>query len=60
MTKTPIYQTKTFWTGVIAIVTAVGSFAAGEIALGAAMQMVSASLLGVFLREGISREARRL
>lgn len=54
--KTPLYQTKTFWTGVAGGATALGAWLGGDIGNGALLQTVLTALIGMFLREGMSRE----
>lgn len=60
MDKTPLWHTRTFWAAVTAGVTAVGSFAAGEVSFGVLLQTLSTALIGVFLRDGIAKALPRL
>lgn len=50
-----LLQSKTFWTGLIAIATAGGGFAAGEMTGVDAIQTGLTGLLGIFLRAGIAK-----
>lgn len=45
---------KTYLTGLGVVLTAVGMFLTGDIEAGAALQMVSTALIGIFLRSGIN------
>jgi len=49
------WKWKTFWAAVAAITTAIGAYAAGEMALPELLQLVVTSLLAVFLRHGIAK-----
>jgi hypothetical protein len=59
MRQTPIWKTRTFYTGVAGIIVAAGSYVAGDIGTGALLQTVTTALLGIFIRDGISRETLR-
>ena len=48
-------KSKTFWTGVAAIVAAVGGWATGEIGMPAALAGVLAGLGAIFMREGVQK-----
>jgi hypothetical protein len=48
-------KSKTLWTGVTAIVGAVGAFFMEEIQLGEMLQIVVTSALAVFLRHGVKK-----
>lgn len=50
-----LIKSKTFWTGIIAIATAGGGFAAGEISGIDAIQTGLTGLLGIFLRAGMAK-----
>ncbi|MBI5843722.1 MAG: hypothetical protein HZB23_03530 [Deltaproteobacteria bacterium] len=50
-----IWKTKTFWTAVAGVVTAAGTYAAGEASLGQALQTGVTCLMGIFLRMGINK-----
>ena len=47
------YQSKTVWTGVTGVVTAVAAYCTGQLALGDALQVGMISLVGIFLRTGM-------
>jgi hypothetical protein len=49
------YKSKTNWTCIIAAVTAVGAYLSGEITLVVAVQTIFASLVGIFLRQGVEK-----
>jgi hypothetical protein len=51
-----LFKTKTFWTGVAGIITAVGACATGEMELQSAAQMAVTSLLGIFIRHGMVKK----
>ena len=53
MKKKKLHESKTFWTGVTAIVTAAAGYFTGGIELGAALQTVATGLIGIFLRSGM-------
>ena len=48
-----LLKTKTFWTGVAAIVAAAGGWFTGSTDLGTAVQIAITGLIGIFLRQGI-------
>ena len=48
-------KSRTFWTGVIGVVTAVGGFLTGELQLAPALQLGFTSLIGIFLRMSIAK-----
>jgi len=50
---------KTYITGIVAIVTVVGAYLAGELALEPAAQAVLTALLGMFIRQGVTTEASK-
>ncbi len=52
-----LLKKKTFWAGVIAIVTAAGAYFMGEISLADMIQTVSTGLIGIFLRHGLISSA---
>lgn len=54
--KTPIYTTRTFYAALAAIVAAAGGYFTGDITVGVALQTVATSVIGIFLRDGISHE----
>lgn len=47
------WQSKAVWTGITAIVTTLGGYAAGEISLVAAVQSGFVALMGIFIRTGV-------
>lgn len=53
----PFYKWKTFWTAIAAIATAVGAYSAGEMTLAQLLQLAATSLLALFLRHGIAKDA---
>jgi hypothetical protein len=48
-------KSKTVWTGIVAIVGAIGGFFTGDLELGAMLQLVVSSGLAIFLRHGIKK-----
>ena len=50
-----LLKSKTFWTGVTAIVAAGTGYAAGELTGTAAIQTVFGALLAIFLRDGYNK-----
>ena len=48
-------KSKTVWTGLAGILTAVGGYFTGELELGAMMQLVLTSGLAIFLRAGVQK-----
>jgi hypothetical protein len=48
-----LIRTKTFWTGVAALLGAAGAYLTGEATLAGAGQMAVSGLLAIFLRQGI-------
>jgi hypothetical protein len=46
---------KTTWTGIIAVIGAIGGFLSGEIILTDAIQIALTGLIGIFLRQGIAK-----
>lgn len=50
-----MFKTKTFWTGVLAVVTAAGGFMTGTMDPGTAIQTAFTGLIGIFLRHGIEK-----
>jgi len=51
-----VFKTKTAWTGIAAIIAAVGSYVTGELELAQAVQMALTGLIGVFLRDGMLKK----
>ncbi len=51
-----LIKTKTFWTGIAAIVTGIGTYIAGEINTAAFMELLSIGLIGIFLRHGVAKK----
>jgi hypothetical protein len=54
-TKDNMLKSKTVWTGIVAIVGAIGGFFTGDLELGAMLQLVVSSGLAIFLRHGIKK-----
>ena len=50
-----LLKSKTFWTGVTAIVTAGAAFAAGEMDSATAIQTALGGLIAIFLRDGYNK-----
>lgn len=48
-------KSKTVWTGLAGILTAVGGYFTGELELGAMMQLILTSGLAIFLRAGVQK-----
>tara|TARA_R100000664_G_C2721989_1_gene115160 strand:- start:718 stop:924 length:207 start_codon:yes stop_codon:yes gene_type:complete len=48
-------KSKTVWTGLAGILTALGGYFTGELELGAMMQLVLTSGLAIFLRAGVQK-----
>lgn len=51
-----LIKSKTFWTGVTALVTATAGYATGELPLAAAINTAFTGLIGIFLRSAISKQ----
>lgn len=49
------YKQKTTWTGIVAIVTAVGGVVTGTLPVAAGVQIAITALIGIFLRQGIEK-----
>ena len=50
-----LIKTKSFWTGVAAVVTAIGGVATGTVPVAVAIQTAFTGLMGIFLRAGIAK-----
>ena len=48
-------KSKTVWTGLAGILTAVGGYFTGELELGSMLQLVLTSGLAIFLRAGVQK-----
>lgn len=48
-----LWRTKTFWTGLAAMLAALGSYLSGEANLAQAAQMALTGLVAIFLRAGL-------
>lgn len=48
-----IFKSKTFWTGVSAVVAAAAGFATGVMPAAVAIQTAFTGLIGIFLRQGM-------
>ena len=51
-----LFRTKTFWTGVAALISAAAGFFTGQTDLAQSLQMALTGLTAIFLRHGIVRE----
>lgn len=49
----PLWKSKTFWTGMVGLATAVGAYFTGEMTAAQAVQTGVTCLLGIFLRSGM-------
>ena len=49
------WKWKTFWAAIASISAAVGAYAAGEMQLFQLLQLITTSLLAVFLRHGVAK-----
>jgi hypothetical protein len=54
-----LLKSKTVWTGIIMVVTAIGGMATGELSMADGLQTVATALIAIFLRDGISKAAPR-
>ena len=50
-----VLKQKTTWTGIAAVVSAVGGFLTGTLPIAVALQLAFTGLLGIFLRQGIAK-----
>ena len=50
-----LFKTKTFWTGVVGLVTTIGAYVTGSMELATAIQTGITCLLGIFLRHGMKK-----
>ena len=50
-----ILKQKTTWTGIIAIIGAVGGYFSGGVVISDAIQIAITGLIGIFLRQGIAK-----
>lgn len=50
-----LLKTKTFWTGVAGLITAIAAYCTGEMNAGAAIQTGIGSLMAIFLRDGMRK-----
>lgn len=50
-----LLRTKTFWTGLAGLITAVGAYMGGDVDLWQAAQMGLTGLVAIFLRHGMAR-----
>jgi len=48
-------KSKTFWTGIAAMVTAIGAKVTGEIETGVMLSTILTSLLAIFIRDGVAK-----
>lgn len=49
------YQSKTVWTGVLGVLSAVAAFATGDADLANSIQLAITSLIGIFLRTAVNK-----
>jgi len=54
MNDKSLWKSKTIWTAIIAIITALSTYLAGEIGLAAFIQIAVTALIGAFLRTSVS------
>lgn len=52
-------KSKTIWTGIIGIITALAGYFTGEIALADALQLILTAFIGMFLRSGVEQAVHR-
>lgn len=52
-----LLNSKTFWVGISGIVTAIGTYVAGEISLTILLQTTFMGLIAIFLRDGIAKSS---
>ena len=50
-----LLRSKTFWTGIAGLITAIGGFFTGSLDGGMAIQTGITSLIGIFLRHGMTK-----
>jgi len=51
----PWYKQKTTWSGIGAIIVAVGGIVSGTIEVQTAIEMIVTALLAIFLRQGVEK-----
>jgi hypothetical protein len=51
----PLHKTATFWTGVAAIVTAVGGYFQEIMGASDSLEMIALALIGIFIRKGLPK-----
>jgi len=51
-------KSKTVWTGIIGIVTALAGYFTGDIPLADALQLILTAFIGMFLRSGVEQAVR--
>ena len=51
-----LLKSKTFWTGVLAVVGSAAGYATGELDQGTAINTAVTGLLAIFLRDGIAKK----
>lgn len=54
-----LIRTKTFWTGMAALLTVTGGYLAGEIDLGTLIETMTTGLVAIFLRHGMLKAEPR-
>ncbi|NJK43809.1 MAG: hypothetical protein HC933_05575 [Pleurocapsa sp. SU_196_0] len=55
MNLAALVKTKTFWTGLIAILSALGAFVMGDMNLAQFIQTTVTGLIGIFLRDALTK-----
>lgn len=53
MNFSELTKSKTFWTGITAVLAAAGGFFTGEFTAPVAIQLAITGLIGIFLRQGV-------
>ena len=51
-----LVKTKTFWSGIIGIVGAMGGVATGAMEVGQAVEICLTAIMGIFIRDGILKK----
>lgn len=58
MADKALYQSKTVWAGIVAIVGAAAGYFTGEIQASAAIQIAITAIMGIFLRDGMRKNGQ--
>ncbi|MEW6263369.1 MAG: hypothetical protein AB1641_09845 [Thermodesulfobacteriota bacterium] len=56
MNLNELLKTKTFWTGLAGLLTAIGGYATGDLAPAVAIQTGLISCIGIFLRDALTKQ----